>query len=319
MYPLLFNNILIEKVWGGRNLQNILNINLPDERLYGESWVVSDIENHLSIVQNGRHKGKSLHDLLTEYGDSLTGPGISSVFPGSFPLLVKYIDITDKLSIQVHPDDNAALKDGYVSGKHESWYVINASSDAEIIAGLKPGISKNLLINMPYDKIRDYYNVIKVKTGDFLNIEPGTVHATYCGSILVCEIQQNSDITYRIYDYDREYNGAKRELQIEKGIETIIEKNSVRIIHTDSKSGNDKNRADILTENKFYSIYKLRICNKYIDPVHKNFKIFSAISGNGILKCGSQSYTISTGMTYLLPAGLNVEICGRIEILKSYL
>ncbi len=322
MYPLLFNNILMEKVWGGRDLENILKIKLPDNKKYGESWEISDRDENCSIIQNGEFTGLSLHNLIERYGDIILGDEITSKYSYTFPLLIKHLDITDKLSIQVHPDNVQASKEGFPFGKFESWYVINASEDAQIIGGIKNGISKlQINENIPEENLHDYYNIIPVRTGDFMNIEPGTVHATFSGNILACEIQQNCDLTYRIFDYNREYNGKKRELHLNKGIKVIDEKKLITIQHTKNRMTSIFNGALIehLTENEFYTIDKLQINGEFNDPLHLNFKVFSALTGNGIIKSSGKDYRISAGMTYLIPAKVKTLVCGNIEILKTYI
>ncbi len=146
LYPLKFKKILKEKIWGGRQLNEILNFNLSDNKLYGESWEVSSNKDDISIVDSGELAGKSLKELITLFKDKLLGAEIYEEYKSQFPLLIKYLDINDKLSVQVHPSDDYALEVEGEFGKAECWYVINASSDAKIIAGLKDGVNKEFFI-----------------------------------------------------------------------------------------------------------------------------------------------------------------------------
>ena len=137
MYPLKFKKNLVKKIWGGRKFKEILNMELPDDELYGESWEVSSHKGGLSYVENGEFQGKSLIELIEKYGKDILGEEITDKFKGKFPLLIKYLDINDRLSVQVHPSDEYALRVEGEFGKSESWYIMEASDDATLILGIK--------------------------------------------------------------------------------------------------------------------------------------------------------------------------------------
>ncbi|MGL5123681.1 MAG: type I phosphomannose isomerase catalytic subunit [Fusobacteriaceae bacterium] len=322
MYPLKFKKNLVKKVWGGRKFQEILNIELPMVGNYGESWEVSCHKNGMSFVENGELKDRSFQNLLEEFKEKLVGEEIYKKFNNKFPLLIKYLDINDKLSVQVHPSDEYAMRVEGELGKSETWYVIDASEDASLILGVKEGISKEeFLEKFEKKEFNSVFNIVNVKKGDFIDINPGLVHASLTGSILICETQQNSDTTYRIYDFDRVVDGQLRPLQLKKAID-VIEFNGTPKITTEKERKNLIYKDCImqkLIQSKYFSIDKLLVNGKYKDDLNLNFKVYSIISGKGFLKVNEINYPMEIGDTYFIPALLEVEIEGEIEILKSYL
>lgn len=322
MYPLKFKKYLVKKVWGGREFQEKLKIKLPDDGLYGESWEVSCHKNGMSYVENGEYKGESLEDLIIKYREKLIGKDNYRKYKEKFPLLIKYLDINDKLSVQVHPDDTYALKVEGEFGKSETWYVLDATEDATIILGLKKGNTKeSFLEKINEKKFEEIFNIVKIKKGDFINITPGIVHGTLTGSILICETQQNSDTTYRIYDYDRVVDGEKRELHLTKGLEVIDFEVEPKIINEDFFERNELHGAKLikLIKGDYFSIDKLEIKGKYKDEIMDGFKVYSIIDGNGFLVSENKRYVAEKGDTYFIPAGVSIEIQGELEILKSYI
>lgn len=322
LYPLKFKKILKEKIWGGRQLNEILNFNLSDNKLYGESWEVSSNKDDISIVASGELAGKSLKELITLFKDKLLGAEIYEEYKSQFPLLIKYLDINDKLSVQVHPNNDYALKVEGEFGKAECWYVINASSDAKIIAGLKDGVNKEFFIeNIANNNFSNLFNVVSVKTGDFINIKPGTIHATVEGSILICEIQQNSDATYRIYDFDRIVNGELRPLHIDKAVEVIEYSQKPEISSKESRNTIALENIEIqeLVKCKYFNVDKLIINGSYNENIYKNFIIYSILKGSGTINYKNEKYSITQGDTYFIPKGLEISIDGQVELIKSYI
>ncbi len=322
LYPLKFKKILKEKIWGGRQLNEILNFNLSDNKLYGESWEVSSNKDDISIVDSGELAGKSLKELITLFKDKLLGAEIYEEYKSQFPLLIKYLDINDKLSVQVHPSDDYALEVEGEFGKAECWYVINASSDAKIIAGLKDGVNKEFFIeNIANNNFSNLFNVVSVKTGDFINIKPGTIHATVEGSILICEIQQNSDATYRIYDFDRIVNGELRPLHIDKAVEVIEYSQKPEISSKESRNTIALENIEIqeLVKCKYFNVDKLIINGSYNENIYKNFIIYSILKGSGTINYKNEKYSITQGDTYFIPQGLEISIDGQVELIKSYI
>lgn len=322
MYPLKFKKKLVKKVWGGRKFKEVLNMELPDNDLYGESWEVSSHKGGLSYVDNGEFQGKSLIELIEKYGKDILGEEIIEKFKGKFPLLIKYLDINDRLSVQVHPSDEYALKVEGEFGKSESWYIMEASNDATLILGIKDGITKEIFRKKVELKEFDgLFNTVKVKKGDFINLCPGVVHATMEGSILICEVQQNSDTTYRIYDFDRLVDGKLRELHIDKALDVIDFEGNVEITTDKSRQrillvGAEKEE---LIRGKYFNIDKYLIDGEFKDEINRNFKIYSVLDGKGKIIYGGKEYTAEKGDTYFIPAGLEVEIIGKLEILKSFM
>lgn len=322
MYPLKFKKTLVKKVWGGRKFNTVLNMSLPDENLYGESWEVSSHKGGLSYIENGKYAGKTLVELIEENKEEILGEEIVARFKGQFPLLIKYLDINDRLSVQVHPSDEYALRVEGEFGKSECWYVMEASEDATLILGVKEGINKEIFKEKVDKKEFDgLFNTVKVKKGDFINLLPGVIHATLEGSILICEVQQNSDTTYRIYDFDRLVDGKLRELHIDKALEVIDFDGKVEVTTNESRQkislvGAEKEE---LVRGKYFNVDKYLIDGEFEDETNKNFKILSILDGEGEIICDNNSYSIKKGDTYFIPAGLKTVLKGKIEILKSYL
>lgn len=322
MYPLKFDKVFKEKIWGGRRFEEVLGMNLPSEEKYGESWEVTSHKNGMSIVNNGEFVGKSLEELLIIYKDKLVGEEIYNKFANKFPLLIKYLDINDKLSLQVHPNDEYALRVEREFGKAESWYIIDASSDAKLIMGLNPSINKEQFSEKV--KINDFdnlFNIIPVKKGDFINVNPGLVHTSFEGAVLVCEIQQNSDTTYRIYDFDRIVDGKLRELHIEKALEVIDYKQVPEISKNSTRENFVKDGAQIqtLVKGHYYNVDKINIIGSHKENSYKNFIIYSILEGSGSIIHNFCEYPVKKGDSYFIPQGLELDIIGNLEMLKTYI
>ncbi|MCI6153181.1 MAG: class I mannose-6-phosphate isomerase [Fusobacterium perfoetens] len=322
MYPLKFKKTLVKKIWGGRKFKDVLNMELPDENLYGESWEVSSHKGGLSYIENGEFAGKSLVEVIESDKETILGKEIVERFKGKFPLLIKYLDINDRLSVQVHPSDEYALRVEGEFGKSECWYVMEASSDATLILGIKEGITKEIFKEKVDKKeFNGLFKTIKVKKGDFINLLPGVVHATLEGSILICEVQQNSDTTYRIYDFDRLVDGKLRELHIDKALDVIDFEGDVQVSTNESRQKLQLVGAikEELVRGQYFNVDKYLIDGTFEDETNKNFKILSILDGEGEIICNNISYKISKGDTYFIPATLKTVIKGKVEILKSYL
>lgn len=221
LYLLKFEPILKEKIWGGNKLKSLFNKKTTSDKT-GESWEISDLENNTSVVSNGPLKGKSLQWLLKEYKEELVGMEVFKNFGIKFPLLIKYIDAAENLSIQLHPNDKIAKERHNSFGKTEMWYIMQADEGAELILGFKEPISKSKYVELvEKNELPGALNKVKVNVGDAFIIPPGLVHAIGKGVVLA-EIQQTSDVTYRIYDWDRiTESGEKRELHTQLALEAI--------------------------------------------------------------------------------------------------
>lgn len=314
LYPLKFKKVLIPKVWGGRNLQEKLGIELPDDRNFGESWEVSSHKNGMSEVENGYLSGRQLQSLLEEFKQELVGEEIYTKYGNRFPLLIKYLDVNDRLSIQVHPSDEYALKNHNELGKCESWFIMYASDDAKLIMGMKKGINKEKFLEKTKNNdFEDLFNVVSVKTGDIIDVIPGSVHASLEGSVIFAEIQENSDITYRIYDFDRLDNGKKRELHLDRAAEVIDFNLIPEVRNTNFKSNEIRKN---ISNTDFYSIDRIKILDEFEDS-YKNMLIYSILEGKGVIEYLGESLKVEKGETVLIPANIKVKVKGSLELLRS--
>jgi mannose-6-phosphate isomerase len=221
LYPLKFKPIIKDKIWGGTRLNQVLNKTHASAKA-GESWEISGLPGNISVVANGFLKGNDLLELIEIYMGDLVGDHIFEQFGNDFPLLIKFIDANDILSLQVHPDDDAAFSSHGSWGKTEMWYIIHADKDAEIISGFKEQMDRKTFINILHNnRLDDVLNTVSAEEGDVFFIPSGRVHAISAG-ILLAEIQQSSDITYRIFDWNRQdENGKNRELHLDLALDSI--------------------------------------------------------------------------------------------------
>ncbi len=222
LYPLLFTPRLFHKIWGGKHIKEWYKPLSDTLENVGESWLISAVEKYPTVVANGPLKDNELQDLLEVYMSDLVGDKVYEVFGNLFPLLIKFIDADDDLSIQVHPDDDYAFENEESLGKTEMWYVMPSEPDASIVLGWKQPMSAEQIGGaIEQGVLSDYLCSYPVQQGDFVMIRPGTVHAM-CKGTIVAEIQENSDITYRLYDYNRVGNdGKKRPLHVRKALEVM--------------------------------------------------------------------------------------------------
>ena len=221
MYPYLFQPILKEIIWGGTDIRPFKGMTPTQEKI-GESWELSHVDGDFSVVTYGADKGKTIDELIREYGESLLGAGVMKRFGTRFPLLIKFIDAWDDLSIQVHPDDVLAEKRHHSFGKTEMWYVIKATPDAALYCGFSQPIDADEYVRRVEDNsIMEVLKRYNVTAGDVFFLPAGRVHAIGAGCF-IAEIQQTSNITYRIYDYNRKgADGKGRELHTELAKDAI--------------------------------------------------------------------------------------------------
>ncbi|MEM7548143.1 MAG: type I phosphomannose isomerase catalytic subunit [Bacteroidota bacterium] len=221
LYPLKFTPIYKEKLWGGRKLESVFSKNIPKGKI-GESWEISGVQGDVSIISNGFLGGKSLTEVIELYKAELVGEKVHKSFGNEFPLLIKFLDADDDLSIQVHPDDELAKKLENASGKTEMWYIIQRERGSSLIAGFQEGVEREAYLKKLHSEaLEDILKYKKVEDGEVYFIPAKTVHAIGKG-ILLAEIQQTSDTTYRIYDYNRvDPEGNKRDLHTEKALEVM--------------------------------------------------------------------------------------------------
>lgn len=222
LYPLKFKPVLKDKIWGGEKIKSVLGIEFSPLTNCGEAWVISGVESNPVLVSNGFLEGNELNELVEIYMGDLTGDDLYNRYGNEFPLLIKFIDAADWLSIQVHPDDELAAARGIGNGKTEMWYIMSADEEAELITGFKKDTTEEEYLEYLNSKrLPELLNRETVKAGDAFYMPAGRVHALGPG-ILLAEIQQTSDTTYRIYDWERtDDKGQPRELHTEEALEAI--------------------------------------------------------------------------------------------------
>lgn len=320
MYPLKFTKVLKEKVWGGRTFESFLGIGLEAGKSFGESWEVSAHPNGPSVVAEGPWAGKTLPELVAERGPELLGPSLYTRFQGKFPLLIKYLDIHDKLSIQVHPEDSYALEHEGEFGKSECWYILHASPDAELILGMAPGVTAEVFAaRSKAGQWEGLFRHVAVATGDFIHVTPGTVHASLHGSVLICEVQQNSDTTYRIYDFDRLENGKRRPLHLEKALDVINFTEEPRIFRAGTRKRTEVPGAVLepLVKDPYYTVDRIEVTGTFTPAAEDRFLVYSILGGTGTLVHNGKDYPVNAGETWFLPAGLTAAVTGRVTLLRS--
>lgn len=303
-YPIKFFPILKEKIWGGTKLATRLNKKSALKNI-GESWELSDIEHNVSVVSNGKLKGKTLRELLETYKGELVGENNYGRFGNNFPLLIKFIDAKQDLSVQVHPNDLLAKERHNSFGKTEMWYIMQADPGSKLVIGFNKTITPEQYVGyLKEKKITSVLNYEKVKAGDAFLIEPGTVHTIGAG-ILLAEIQQTSDITYRIYDWDRvDAKGNLRELHSDLAIDAINFSNIIAAKHHYHTHINALNT--IIKCPYFITNYIHVVGEKELDYTETDsFVIFMCVEGNGTVSMGEHSEKLNFGETLLISATAN--------------
>ena len=286
LYPLLFENNFRTVVWGGNNLKPMKGL-APDDECVGESWEVSAVPGAESVVKNGVFAGKKLSDLVDRYGESLLGSSVYEKYGKEFPILVKFLDAARDLSIQVHPGDELARARHGCFGKTEMWYVVKALPGAALYSGFNQAITPYEYEKRVEDgSICEVLQRHEVKAGDCFYIPSGRVHAI-CGGLLVAEIQQSSDITYRIFDYNRlGFDGKKRQLHVEEAKEAIDFK-----LYDNYKAAyeNKINKPVPLVDTPFFVVKLLEINRAFHRKLYKydSFVIYVCIEGDCIIKVKS--------------------------------
>lgn len=320
MGPLKFAKVLKEKVWGGREFEAFLGMGLEPGKTFGESWEVSAHPNGPSVVEDGPWKGRSLPEIVAAEGPVLLGSAVADRFQGQFPLLIKYLDIHDKLSIQVHPDDAYAQAHEGGFGKSECWYILQASPDARLILGMAPGVTAEAFAQKSKEgHWEGLFREVPVAAGDFLHITPGTVHASLAGSVLICEIQQNSDTTYRIYDFDRLENGQLRPLHLDRALEVIRFGEEPRVSRRGSRPRTAVPGAIVepLVRDPQYHVDLIEVTGFWSPVPEDRFFGFSIVGGSGALVHEGKTYSVKAGETWFLPASEAVSLEGPLTLIRS--
>lgn len=314
-YPLKLSYITKSPLWGGRRLLDGFGLNAPSDTV-GEAWMLSVREKEMSTIQNGCASGMTMRQYIDELGDaSVIGTAFTG---GDFPLLIKLIDACDKLSVQVHPDDDYAARVENDRGKTEMWYIVEADEGAEIIYGLKDGISaEDFRAAVRAGKLADTMHHCPVHAGETYFIPSGMLHAIGAG-ILIAEIQQNCDLTYRVYDYERRgADGSLRELHVDKALDVTVPftEEAVRSIRYEAGEQDE----ETLAHCRYFKTRKLTVtAQTEITVGEESFAYVLCISGDGALICEDETYPLATADGYFLPAALgNVTLRGDMTVLVA--
>lgn len=328
LYPFKFRAQLFHKLWGGHTIEKWYDHVPADYENVGEAWVISDIEKYPTEVSNGLHAGDSLQDLLEVYMDELVGEKVYEVFGNQFPLLMKFIDASDDLSIQVHPDDEYAFENEQSAGKTEMWYVLPSQGKGSIYLGWNQTMNASLIHAAIADgSLAKYLQHMDVKEGDVAFIPAGTVHAMQRDTI-VAEIQENSDITYRLYDYNRVGNdGRMRPLKLDKALDVMNYSQTKET--TASHPQPVVNGAVNLCKSPYFTTNLLTL-NRSVQRDYApldSFVAFMCVGGEAslaALDCETEDRTVSLkiGEAVLVPAALNdirIEPKGECKLIEIYI
>ncbi|WP_121966103.1 type I phosphomannose isomerase catalytic subunit [Myroides sp. N17-2] len=315
-YPILFRPILKDRIWGGTKLKSILGKDIDSDEV-GESWEISGISSDISIVANGEYEGLNLNELIDKYPVDILGESIIARFDRQFPLLFKFLDAKEDLSIQLHPNDTLAQRRHSSFGKTEMWYVMQADEGAKVVVDFKEGVQQeDYLEHLESKTLPSILKEIPVKKGDVFFIETGTVHAIGAG-VLLAEIQQTSDITYRVYDWDRlDAQGNSRELHIDMALEAInYEEKTVELTY--NKVVNTNNH---VVECPFFSVNYIPLSGTYTKIKDTSrFYLYVCTEGKAEIIIGGETYFLNCGDTVLIPAAVSeIILKGEATILEIF-
>lgn len=323
LYPFLFQPNLHPVVWGGHQLRPYKGLE-PNEEPIGESWEVSAVPSSTSIISNGSFQGRDLTSVIAEFPEEILGHAVNEKYHGQLPLLVKFIDAERDLSIQVHPNDEMAWREHKKMGKSEMWYIIKAASGSHLYAGFKQQITSDEYFRRIADgTITEVLADHTVKTGDVFYLPAGRVHAI-CGGIMLAEVQQSSDVTYRIYDYNRPgMDGKPRELHTDLAAQALdyhVEQNyRTEYVETD-------NRAIQIIDSPYFDVRVMEIQT----PFHRNllkydsFVISMCIEGDCklVMRTNGSEILLKAGHTTLIPAAIAdydvIPLNGRTKLLDAF-
>ncbi len=317
LYPLQFEPILKERIWGGTKLKTLLNKPITS-KITGESWEISTVENDVSRVANGSFKGKSLNELVEEFPVAILGTKVYEQFGKQFPLLFKYLDAREDLSIQLHPNDALAKKRHNSFGKTEMWYVMQADEESSLIIGFKErSTPEEFLENLNKKTLLNILNTKKVKKGEVFFLETGTIHAIGAGNV-IAEIQQTSDITYRIYDFDRvDANGNSRELHVDLALDAI----NYDVVQAQKKYNKIENVSNEIVHCNYFTTNFIPLEGSVnVKKNKESFTVYMCVDGNFGIVYEGQSYSYQKGNTVLIPAEMNdYQIFGKASLLEIYI
>jgi len=290
MEPLTFSPLYMTRVWGGRSLETLYSRPLPDEQPYGESWEITDRPEEQSVVNEGPLKGKTLHELWTQQREELFGKDLSG---DRFPLLIKILDARDDLSIQVHPPTHLAESLGG-EPKTEMWYIADCEPEAKLYIGFKNGVSRGDFEQALTDgSVAEKVHAVKPKPGESIFIPSGRLHAIGAG-FLIYEIQQNSDTTYRVFDWNRVgLDGQPRDLHVDESMKSID--------FDDFEPGMDEPVDDNIASCEFFNVDELDLSQGSSVKNHdERFSIITVVSGE---LSSEKGHTFEKGSFLILPRG----------------
>ncbi len=323
LYPLKFKPIFQERIWGGDRLKTVLHKDTGGISPCGESWELSAVEENVSVVANGFLHGNNLLELCEIYMGDLLGEKVYDKYGMEFPLLIKFIDAADDLSIQVHPDDELAGKRHGAYGKTEMWYVLQAEANARLMSGFNQPVDREKYLDyLEKGKLTGLLNSTVVQPGDVFFIPAGRVHAIGRG-ILLAEIQQTSDVTYRIYDYDRvDKKGRKRKLHTDLALDAI----HFEVVHGCRSSYTVvRNRPSEIVSCPYFTTnildFDLPVMRE--SSLIDSFVIYICIDGHAVIRWKGGEETISHGETILVPAAIDefslIPSAGYTRLLEIYI
>ncbi len=301
MYPIKFHPILKERLWGGTKLKEVLRKTITSE-ITGESWELSAVKGDVSVVSNGELAGKNLQQLIDENPIDLLGKSVVDRFGKEFPILIKFIDAKQDLSIQLHPNDELAKKRHNSLGKTEMWYIMAADPKAQLIVGFNKDITKEEYVqSLDHDTFLDLLNYESVKEGDTFFINTGKMHAIGAG-VLLAEIQQTSDITYRVFDFNRrDKDGNLRELHTELALDAIDyrKKNDFKITYS-----KEADKVNAMVDCPYFKTNFLQLTkSKTVDTKNRgSFTIYMCVGGSVLVTNEFGEVKITNGETVLVPA-----------------
>jgi mannose-6-phosphate isomerase len=316
-YPLQFTPIFKDRIWGGEKLETEFNKPIVSKTT-GESWELSAVEGDISVVSKGDFKGKPITDLIDLYPNEILGTAVFERFGKQFPLLFKFLDAKEDLSIQVHPNDELAKKRHNSFGKTEMWYVMQADEGAEIIVGFKENSTQEeYLKSLESNKLLTILNQIEVHVGDVFFLETGTVHAIGAG-LVIAEIQQTSDITYRLYDFGRvDSNGMNRELHIDLALDAI----NFQKTETQKFYFKEPNCSNPVVDCPYFTSNFILLTEKTaIQKSGSSFTVYMCVEGSFEILTDESNFNYKKGDTVLIPAALKSYILnGNASILEIYI
>lgn len=317
LYPIIFDPILNERIWGGTKLKTEFNKNITSD-ITGESWELSTVKGDVSVISNGKYEGKSLNELISEFPSEVLGTKIHKKFGTEFPLLFKFIDAREDLSIQVHPNDELAKERHNSFGKTEMWYVMQADEGARIVVGFKENSSKEEYVeNLENKTLLSILKEVPVKAGDVFFLETGTIHAIGAG-IVIAEIQQTSDITYRVYDWDRvDAEGKSRELHIDLALDAI----NYNTTDTEKIYSREENKSNPVVNCPYFVTNYFPVNGAVsVEKSGDSFTVYMCMEGNFDLELNGKKWSYKKGDTILVPAAMkNFKLNGNAILLEIYI